>query len=386
MKHKLPLEGGPIEQVIMQSTPLCNLNCTYCYLPAWSRSMNKHMSMETVISTFSVLSASNNLADEIDVRWHAGEPLLTPLRFYKQAFSEIRNIVARDKRISHSLQTNATLINEDWCRFFLENEIRVGISIDGPARIHDAKRVSKGGKGTFEKVMQGVKMLQEFGVPFEIIAVITLKSLSYPDELFSFFEKLNPTAVALNIEESECEHESDLINNGGFIQNYKRFFSRIYSLQKNSALRFREIEEIKNVLLYGKEDQYNLQVHPFAIATIDWEGNIYTFSPELAGMNHGKYASFSCGNVRSMSFGQIMASERFRTLSEEVKSGVEMCRKECEFFMVCGGGAPANKLYENGSFQSTETAYCKARYQIPTDIILSDLENVDAGMDFQLLS
>lgn len=344
----------------------------------------KHMSMDTVVSTFSVLS--DHLANEIDVRWHAGEPLLTHPEFYKQAFSEIRNVVNQNKRVSHSLQTNATLIDKEWCSLFLENEIRVGVSIDGPEKIHDAKRLTKGGKGTFKKVMQGIKMLQEFGVPFEIIAVVTLESLSCPDDLFYFFESLKPTAVAFNIEESECEHESDLINHDGFVRNYRNFFSRIYSLQKSSSLTFREIEEIKRVLLYGTGDQYNLQVLPFGLATIDCEGNIYTFSPELAGMNHAKFPSFSCGNVNSMSFKNILADERFKGLSEQVKSGVEMCRKECGYFMVCGGGAPANKLYENGSFQSTETAYCRARYQIPTDIILSDIENSDGGTGLHFLS
>lgn len=366
---------GPIEQIIVQATPLCNLNCSYCYLPEWSRAINKRMSIGTIRETFLRLVESGILADEIDIRWHAGEPLVLPPSYYEEAFDMIKSIVPKTITLFHSLQTNATLINDEWCQFILDNEIRVGVSIDGPEFIHDTYRLSKGGKGTHASVVKGINKLQQFKVPFEIISVITSLSLDYPKEIFDFYCNMNPTRVAFNIEESECEHSSGLLQVEGFRDKYRIFFSRIYELQKESKLKIREIEEIKEVILYGSGEQYNLQAHPFAIVTVDFDGNIYTYSPELTGMSHPDYSSFACGNIKIDSFELMKISDNLKKISDEVEKGINMCRSECEYFSVCGGGAPGNKLYENGTFASTETGYCIARYQIPTDIVLEDLEN-----------
>src|SRR5690606_3825375 len=118
-----------------------------------SRSTKKWMSLEAVIHIFNALADSNYLADEFDIRWHAGEPLLASTEFYSASIENIRKIVPDKIRISHSLQTNGIFISDEWCELFLKHDIRVGISIDGPAFIHDRYRLTKGGKGTHEKVM-----------------------------------------------------------------------------------------------------------------------------------------------------------------------------------------------------------------------------------------
>ena len=367
-------EIGPIEQVILQPTPFCNLNCSYCYLPEKSRLSKKKMKVETAIQSLEMLARSKRLSENVEIRWHAGEPLVVPQDFYATAIREIRKVVPKSINIIHSLQTNATLLSDQWCELFLCYEIRVGVSIDGPAHLHDRYRLTRNGRGTHEKVMKGIVKLVEHEVPFEIIAVITAEALKIPDELFSFFKSLSPTKVAFNIEESECEYSSNLLHKEDFAKRYTDFLSRIYELQKKSKLFIREIEEIKSALLYGEGDRHNLQVHPFGIVTIDWAGNVYTYSPELAGMQHPKYASFSFGNVLENPMEEIIQSDNFKRISTDVLAGVELCRKQCEYFSLCGGGAPGNKLYENDSFCSTETGYCQARFQIPTDVILADLE------------
>jgi len=363
-----------IKQVILQPTPLCNLNCSYCYLPESSRSANKQMVVETAIRALSVLVDSQCLADEVEIRWHAGEPLIVPPSFYAEVIKGIRQVVPKRIKIKHSIQTNGTLISDEWCELFLQQEIRVGISVDGPLFLHDRNRLTKGGKGTHDKVMQGIKKLRTYEVPFEVIAVVTSETLEVPDKFYAFFNELNPIIVALNIEESECGYDSHLLQNKDFITRYKEFFSRIYELQREGRIKFREIEEIQRVIMFNKEERYNLQVQPFAIVTIDWAGNLYTYSPELAGMKHMDYSSFSLGNVMEHTLERMLYSTLLEKISSDISSGVELCEKNCEYFSLCGGGAPANKLYENGTFVSTDTGYCQARIQVPTDIVLAGLE------------
>jgi uncharacterized protein len=362
------------KQIILQSTPLCNLNCSYCYLPEQSRASNVQMDVETAIHAVDILVKSGYLADEVEIRWHAGEPLIVPPSFYSEVVKGLRRVVPKHIGIKHSVQTNGTLITDEWCKLFLQHDFRVGVSIDGPKIIHDRNRLTKGGKGTFDKVMRGIDKLREHRVPFEVIAVVTRATLQLVDQFYKFFKDLNPTIVALNIEESECGYDSDLLLQKDFIVKYKSFFSRIHKLQIKGKLRFREIDEIQRVIMYNQGDRYNLQSQPFAIVTIDWAGNFYTYSPELAGMNHKDYPSFSIGNVMRDDLADILNSAILKKLTADIFAGVELCRGNCEYFSLCGGGAPANKLYENGTFISTDTGYCKARIQIPTDIVLADLE------------
>src|SRR5207248_2905774 len=101
------------------------------------------------------------------------------------------------------LQTNATLITEDWCDFFSRHTLRVGVSLDGPKEIHDKYRRDRRGRGTFEKTLRGIQMLQKNGIPIYVIAVLHKESLQSPDQLFHFFEELRVSEVCFNIEEIE---------------------------------------------------------------------------------------------------------------------------------------------------------------------------------------
>lgn len=333
------------------------------------------MEADTAIQALTALADSHLLSNEIEVRWHAGEPLIASPQFYAEVIEGIREVVPDRTNIEHSIQTNGTLISDEWCELFLQHNIRVGVSLDGPKFIHDENRLTKGGNGTHDSVLRGIDMLRNYGIPFEIIAVVTNETLKYPKEFYDFLDGINPTVVALNIEESECGYDSNLLNKADFIKIYKDFLSKIYQLQKKGKLKFREIEEIRSVIMFGDGDRNNLQAQPFAIVTVDWEGNLYSFSPELAGMTHFNYSSFSFGNVMEISIREMLCSDTLKTLTSDILSGVELCKNSCDYFSLCGGGAPANKLYENGTFISTDTDYCRARFQIPTDIVLTDLES-----------
>ena len=113
---------------------------------------------------------------------------------------------------------------------------------------------------------------------------------------------------------------------------------------------------------------------PFAIVSVDWRGNLSTFSPELLGLAHERYGDFTLGNVRTDSLDSIMASPHFAALRRDIAEGVEQCRRTCAYFRFCGGGAPVNKLSENGSFASTETLFCRLTRQVMLDVVLDQLQ------------
>src|SRR5262249_23185036 len=148
-----------IEVVVIQPTPYCNINCTYCYLP--NRNDQAVIEQVTLSNLFAKLFASGWTAPQVNVIWHAGEPLVLPIDFYRKAFATIERMRPGNVDILHSFQTNGMLITPAWCDFFIESAIDVGVSIDGPRHLHDLKRVTRSRRGTFDKTLAGIRLLRE---------------------------------------------------------------------------------------------------------------------------------------------------------------------------------------------------------------------------------
>ncbi len=119
---------------------------------------------------------------------------------------------------------------------------------------------------------------------------------------------------------------------------------------------------------------------PFAIVNIGCDGDISTYSPELLGLSSPRHGSFVLGNVATDSLESMLASPRFLALEDEISRGVTMCRESCRYFSFCGGvGAPGNKYFENGTFASTETLFCRLHKKACLDVTLDKLERMKAN-------
>ena len=126
---------GPVELLVLQDSPFCNINCKYSYLP--DRLNKKRISQDTIRKTINHLRHDGLLGSSISLVWHAGEPLAVPLSFYRDTFEQIDLEMPGEVTVNHHLQTNAMLLNDDWCEFIRERDIRVGVSIDGPRQLND---------------------------------------------------------------------------------------------------------------------------------------------------------------------------------------------------------------------------------------------------------
>ena len=114
--------------------------------------------------------------------WHAGEPMVLPIAFYRDAFAAIERLKPEGLALTHSFQTNGTLIDDNWCAFFREARINLGVSIDGPQRFHDRNRRTRSGRGTFEKTVAGIRLLRRHEVPFHVISVLSSETMAAPRE------------------------------------------------------------------------------------------------------------------------------------------------------------------------------------------------------------
>jgi uncharacterized protein len=371
-----------IDLLVLQSTPFCNINCDYCYLP--DRSSIRKLSIDTLDVTFRRLLSSGLLGPRLSIVWHAGEPLVTPVSFYATAFARIREISGADLMISHAFQTNGTLITQEWCDLISAHQVNVGVSLDGPAFIHDAHRKTRAGNGTHQRVMQGISLLQRNGIDFHVIAVVTGGSLDFPDEIFQFFLDSGIKRVGFNVEEVEGVHLSSSLRTTSppVHDRYVRFMSRLYQRAKatKGALSIREFDQAFHSICDGEPTPgrgfltANHQTTPFRIVSVDCDGRVSTFSPELLGQRSAQYGDFIFGNVQADGFDAIASNDRFLAVQQDIAAGVELCRRTCQYFELCGGGAPANKYFEHGTFCSTATMYCRYSIQVPLDIVLTDLE------------
>src|SRR5579862_7910824 len=215
--------------IVLQPTPFCNIDCKYCYLP--HRASTQRMPVEVMRRIYSEVFRCKQFGDPITFVWHAGEPLSVPPNFYREAFDLALRINAPfGRKFSQNIQTNATLINSTWIELFQQYSVGVGVSIDGPAFIHDQQRVTRSGSGTHAKVMAGVKQLQDAHIPFNVIMVLTRFALDYPDEVFNFFVDNGIEAIGFNIDELEGMNQLSSNQSENALEKYKAFMRRFVDL------------------------------------------------------------------------------------------------------------------------------------------------------------
>lgn len=369
---------GRLELLVVQPTPFCNLDCTYCYLP--ERANRSVMATETVELIARRVFAEGLPGTSLAVVWHAGEPLVVAPPWYEQAFAAFARHVPHGFTIVHHFQTNGVLIDARWCALMRAHGIRVGVSIDGPAWLHDRRRRTRDGSGTHARVMAGIAWLRREGIPFHAICVLTRDSLAHADALFDFFADLGCTELCLNVEEIEgVNHRSSLHGHEAEAQ-FRLFFDRI--VERWSAapttLRVREVDGVLAALRDPRFGDYegSSQNQPGHLLSVGWDGAFATYSPELLGQTHPRLGALELGNVTADALVPAATNRHFDTVAAEIARGVRRCRATCKYFDFCRGGAPANKLGETGTFAATRTMHCRLSQQVVVDCVLGRLEQL----------
>ena len=363
-----------LELLVLQPSPFCNLNCSYCYLP--NRSDRHRMSMATLSAALSKVSGSPLLGKRLSLIWHAGEPMAVPIDWYERALA----IVAAQlptTQVDHHFQTNAVLIDDSWCDFICRYNVQIGVSVDGPAFLHDRQRKTRDGKGTHDKVMRGIERLRAAAIPFHVIAVLTREALDHPDAIFDFMSSLGAIQIGFNIEEVELDHVRSSLEAEGATPALTAFWRRLLSRieLEPARIRVREVEGTLAALrseLFGKLDG-NQQNRAGRLLSVASDGTYCYWSPELLGALHPLFGPMALGNVNDDEV-PLGAEPLLSAIQHEIDLGVAGCKAECRHFNFCLGGAPVNKLFERNTFSSTETMACKMGLKTCVDEVLAQLD------------
>jgi uncharacterized protein len=334
--------------LIVQLTTLCNLDCSYCYLTDRKRAQL----MSTDVAAALAASVSEQDSDHpVEVVWHGGEPLATPIGHLRRLLIEFEPL-RRAGRIVHGAQTNATLINADWCELLAEYGFEVGVSIDGPAACNLA-RLDWRGAPAFEKITRGITTLRTAGIPYTAIAVVTPQTVDRADELVEFLGGLGCTSVGFNLEEYEG------VNTGRTaitVEQAEAFWRRLLQLREAGAtLAIRDLDRLCDWLEATAAPQ-----QPFdPIPTVAHNGDVVVLSPELLGTRSIAYGDFVIGNVLATSIPAMLAQTGQVRYVREFAQGLRACADTCEFFSFCLGAQAGNRYFEHGTFTATETSYCR---------------------------
>lgn len=175
---------------------ICNLNCAYCFFLDKERlypGSRFHMSDE-LLETYLTQLIAGHRSREVTIAWQGGEPTIMGVDFYRRALAIANANKKPGMQFEHTMQTNGTLLDDEWCEFFKEHNYLVGLSIDGPRELHDANRVDKGGRPTFDRVMRGLRLLQKHGVEYNVLTTVNAKNGDYPREVYRFLRDEAGTA------------------------------------------------------------------------------------------------------------------------------------------------------------------------------------------------
>lgn len=345
----------PVYVMVKPAGSLCNLRCKYCYYLEKGRlyagQKNQVISDQT-LETFIKEYIEAQTTTSVLFSWHGGETLMRPVAFYRRAL-ELQQKYARGRRIDNTIQTNATLLTDEWCRFFRDNNFLVGVSIDGPQEFHDEYRRTATGRPTFHKVMQGIRMLNRYGVEWNALAVVNDYNADYPLDFYHFFKDIGCRYIQFTpIVERMAKRADGLtlapgMEEGGTLADF--------SVTPEQWGRF--LCDIFDEWVRNDVGTYFIQIFDATLA--NWAGvqpglcslakecghaGVMEFNGDVYSCDHFVYPEHLIGNIASHTITEMMYGEKQREFARMKHERLPQQCRECPVEFACHGECPKNRF------------------------------------------
>ena len=325
----------------------CNLSCSYCYYLEKKKMYDETAGFcmsDDLLDLFTRQYIEAQTMPEVLFTWHGGEPLLRPLSFYKKAL-ELQRRYAGGRRTDNCIQTNGTLLDEEWCRFFKDNGFLVGISIDGPRRFHEPMRGA-----SFDRVLRGIDLLEKHGVEWNAMAVVNSQNVDCPVEFYRFFKSIGCRFLQFTpvVERMDCTHSlMPGTVEGGMMTST--------SVSAGQWGRF----------LCGLFDEWlradvgDIFVQLFDATLANWAGvppGICSLAPvcghsaalehngDLYSCDHFVFPDYKLGNIRRDTITSMMYGQRQIAFGNAKRLSLPRQCRECGFLFACNGECPKNRF------------------------------------------
>lgn len=358
---------------------LCNLACKYCYyleksqlyadLPQNERFNMDDRTLETFISQY----IESQTQPQVLFTWHGGEPLMRPISFYKRVM-ELQRRHARGRIIENCLQTNGTLLTDEWCEFFRANNWLIGISIDGPQDLHDEYRRARGGQPSFYKVMRGIRLLQKHGVEWNAMGVVNDYNADYPLDVYHFYkengcqyiqfapiiERILPHEDGRQLAHVADNEEAQLADFSVTPEQYARFCCTIFDEWVRNDVGRVFVQLFDGILArwVGEEAGVCEMNETCGHASVlEANGDLYS-------CDHFVFPEYKLGNIHKQTITEMMYSDRQLTFGRGKRNGLPQQCLSCPWLFVCNGGCPKDRFCQTANGERGLNYMCKAFQQI----------------------
>ncbi len=344
----------------------CNLDCTYCYY-LHKNELLSHKSpkmTEEVLEEHIRQYIESQEGEEIVFSWQGGEPTLLGLDYFRKIIELQDKYRPKDQRIENDLQTNGTLIDEDWCRFLRKHNFLVGLSIDGPCDLHDRFRVTRGGKPTFDSVFATAKLLRRFGVKFNTLSVINRENARHPPDVYRFLSReVRPDRLQFIpcVEPKDFEHvapqqwDPENLPTIGTEQALPGAVVTDWSVDPN------DWGEFLCVIFdeWHKRDVGRVFVNIFENCAAQWlglpaqmcvfgefcgKGVAIEHDGSVYSCDHYVYPDYRLGNITEKPIADMIFSRRQMDFGFAKRDALPQWCRQCKYRFACNGECPKNRL------------------------------------------
>ena len=353
--HTFAPFAKPLYVMLKPVGSACNLACQYCYYlekellyPNNKRSWMSEETLETFIQQYFLAQTQ----PYVSFTWHGGEPLLRPISFYKKAL-KLQQKYGKGFYIENSLQTNGTLLTDEWCRFFKENNFLIGLSIDGPATVHDAYRQTLNGKGSFQKVLNGIRLLNKHGVEWNAMAVVNAQNVKDAATFYNFFKSINCHFIQFTpIVERLVPHADGRCL--ASVNEQTQTMSPLSVTPEEWGAFLCDLFD-----LWIKEDVGTYYIQMFDATLANWVGqtpglctlskscghaSVMEHNGDVFACDHFVFPEYKRGNIHTQTITEMMYSpEKLQFGKNKWQSLPRQC-KECSFLFACYGECPKNRF------------------------------------------
>lgn len=364
----------PLYVMLKPAGAHCNLACKYCYYLEKNKlypTAQRHLMSDEMLEQFTREYIEAQTTSQVLFTWHGGEPLLRSIDFYRKALS-LQQKYAGSRRIDNVIQTNGTLLTDEWCEFFAQNHWLVGISIDGPQPDHDRYRLTAAGKPSWKKVMQGIKLLKKHGVEWNAMAVVNAYNANHPLEFYRFFKEngcqfLQFTPIVERLTRHEDgrtlasladKDEISLSEASVTPEQWGNFLCAIFDewVRKDVGKIFVEIFDCTlanwmgispGICAYSKECGH--------AGVMEHNGDVYS-------CDHFVFPEYKLGNIRDHSLIDMLYGEQQQEFSRLKHSSLPRQCKECDMEFACHGECPKNRFMKDKYGDSGLNYLCPGYY------------------------
>lgn len=338
---------------------MCNLACKYCYyleknnLYREQQPDRRFIMADDTLERFISMYIQSQTTPQVLFCWHGGESLMRPLSFYKRVV-ELQKKYAAGRIIDNTIQTNGTLLDDEWCRFFRDNNWLVGVSVDGPQEFHDEYRRNKMGAPSFRKVMQGINLLKKHGVEWNALSVVNDFNADYPLDFYRFFKEIECRYIQFTpiVERILPRKDGRYLASPMDARNIPLAEFSVLPAQWGDFLCAVFDEWVRNDV-----GEYFVQIFDATLA--NWIGEqpgvcsmartcghagVMEYNGDVYSCDHFVFPEYKLGNIRTHTLVEMMFSERQQRFGADKRDRLPGQCRQCRYLFACNGECPKNRF------------------------------------------